>query len=283
MANETKLSSLQLVAAYIDANIAPVLRANVVMFNLCHIVNFEKGSDSKKLRAKVAQTAAIVAEAAEATVAEYTQSTPGTLQAQKAVVLNEISEESEEFGGLTLDEVTMEQGLAIAEKIDTDTLALFAGFSNSVGSTGVNIAPAELIEAAYKARLANVPGPLAYVLHPIQTFDLQSAIVASAAPVWGNSAMIDLLNAQPNANSFRGNFMNIPVFDSSNCATANAGADRVGACINAKLAIALGVGRGTSTLIETDISKRTKQVSTDMYFDVNEYLDLCGCKIVTDA
>lgn len=283
MANETKVSSLVTVAAYIDANIAPVLRAATVTMGIVYQTQFESGSSSKKLRKRTAQSAAIVADAAAASNAEYVISAGNTLTQQKAVVLNEISEEAQKFGGLNLQEVTSEQGLAIADKIDTDLLALFAGFSNNVGSTGVDLTIANMISASYTVRAANAGGPLVYVLHPIQHYDIQNAIVASTAPVWSVPQNIELLGGQPLPNGYVGKFFGIDVFVSSNCATANSGADRVGACFNPKLALAMGVGGSVETMVDIDATKRTTLINSAFYYDVKEYLDGAGCAITTDA
>lgn len=283
MANETKVSSLVTVAAYVDANIAPVLRASTVTTGIIYQTQFEVGSSSKKLRKRTAQTAAVVGDAAAATVAEYTISAGNTLTQQKAVVLNEVSEEAMKFGGLSLQEVTTEQGLAIADKIDTDVLALFAGFSNNVGTSGVNLSIDNMISASYTVRAANAGGPLVYVLHPIQHYDVQSAIVASSAPVWSIQQNVEILGGQPLPNGYVGKFFGIDVFVSSNCATANAGADRVGACFNPKLALAMGIGGGVETIALPDATKRTTLLNSAFYYDVKEYLDGAGCSITTDA
>lgn len=284
MAGETKISSLVTVAAYVDANIAPVLRDNNVMMGIVYTTPFENGSEAKKLKHKAGQTAAVVAEAVAATVAEYVQTAGNTLTQKKVVVLNEPSQEAFKFGAFQLEELVQEQGMAISDKIDIDTLALFAGFSNSVGTTTVDLTINQLSEAAYKVRLAKAPGPIVYVLHPTQVFDIQAHIISSAAPVWSNPSMIELLNSQPKPNHFRGSIFGIDVYDSNNCATANAGADVVGACLNAALALAMGTAGGTDTIIDPmTATKRTQNVSSAFYFDVKERLDGAGCKIVTDA
>ena len=282
MAGETKVSSLVTVAAYIDANIAPVLRAANVVLGIVYSTQFQQGSNSKKLKSKAAQTAAVVAEAVGATVAEYTQTAGNTLLAKKAVVLNEYSEESELFGGLSLQELTEEQAMAISAKIDTDVLALSAGFSSSVGTSGVDLTPAQLATAFYTARLANAGGPLVAILHPIQVSDIQQAIITSGAAFWSNPQEVAIMNGQAQANGWRGSYLGVDVFESTNVPSANAGADRQGMVINPKLAIALGTMGGTRTLINTDVTKRTTLISTAFYYDCKEYLDGAGVAVTTD-
>lgn len=283
MANETLYSNFITVAAYVDAHIIPVLRAKVIMPMFCRIVNLDNGSNSKQLRQKNAQTAVVVAEATAATAAVYQHTSPATLLAKKCVVVNEPSEESEKFAGASLSEITAEQGEACAAKVDVDAMALFAGFSNTVGVSGADLTVAQLIQAAYFVRAADAGAPIVYVLHPMQTYDVQKEIVASSAPVWSNPALVSLLQAAPQANGYRGTFMGADVYDSTRVATANGGADRAGACLVPGVALALANIGGTDTIVQDSVLKRTKLVSTDLYYDVKEAVDGAGCAIITDA
>lgn len=283
MANETKVSSLVTVSAYIDANIAPVLRAANVVLGIVYGLSFQLGSNSKTLKSQAAQTAAVVAEAVAATSAQFQQTAGNTLLAKKAVVLNEYSEEAELFGGLSLQQLTDEQAAAISAKIDTDVLALSAGFSSTVGTTNVALTPAILATAAYTARLANAGGPLVHILHPKATSDIQQAIITSGAAIWSNQNFVDIMNGQAQPNGWRGKYLNIDVYESTNVPTANAGVDRGSMTINPKLAIALATMGGTRTLALQDVVKRTVNISTAFYYDTKEYLDGAGVQIISKA
>src|SRR5436190_1946066 len=219
------------------------------MLNLMYTVNLPPGSDSKKLRQRTAQTASIVAEAAEAPTTIYSIIAGNTLTAKKAVVLNELSEEAQLFGGLNLDEVRMEQGLAITEKLDTDACGLFPGFSSSSDHNGQPLQPSHLIEADYKVGLANVPGPRIFVLHNIQTYQIKSFIVAANATVWGNPTVPNLLGDYANlqANGFVGTIFGEDVYETQHVPTVNVGVDRCGACLNPQYALAAATVRPPNT------------------------------------
>ena len=61
------------------------------------------------------------------------------------------------MGGL--EPYAMELGKALANKIDTDIMAEVADFTNSVGSTGVNMTEADFLEAIYMLESGNAVGP----------------------------------------------------------------------------------------------------------------------------
>ncbi len=281
MAGESLYSDQVTLAAYIDDGIMEVLRTTNVMTNLMYTVNLVKGSNSKKLQSRNAQTAAVVAEAAEATPAVFGRTAGATLTAKKIMVLNELTLEAELFGGLNVDEVRTEQGLAISEKVDIDACALFSGFSNTAGTTGTALTIDALLEADYKAGLSLAPGPRIFVLGNIQVLHVKKHIVSSGASVWANPTVTNLLGEQSQPNGHVGWILGRAVFETQHVPIINAGADRCGACLNPLYALAAAYVRPPNTEVEGNSSKRTREVSTDYFYDVKERLDGAGCGIVS--
>ncbi|WZO97305.1 hypothetical protein EP7_004330 [Isosphaeraceae bacterium EP7] len=253
------------------------------MLNLMYPVNLVKGSNSKKLQSRNAQTASVVAEAAEATPAVFGKTAGATLLAKKVMVLNELTLESELFGGLSPDEVKVEQGLAVSEKVDTDACALFPGFSNTAGTTGVALTIDKMIEADYKAGLSFAPGARIFVLGNVQILHLKQYIVTSGASVWANPMVSNLLGEQAQPNGFVGYILNRAVFETQHVPLVNSNADRCGACLNPMYALAAAYVRPPNTEVEGNSSKRTREVSTDYFYDVKERLDGAGCGIISKA
>lgn len=110
---------------------------------------------------------------AAAAVAEATDISANTAFAPTAVTLT-VGEvglkltltDLQAMGGIVgMEHYGMEAGKAVAEKRNTDLVALMAGFSNSVGSTTVDLTEATFLAAIAQLRGAKVPGPYVTVLH----------------------------------------------------------------------------------------------------------------------
>ena len=182
------------------------------------------------------------------------------------------------MGGL--EPYAMELGKALANKIDTDIMAEVADFSNSVGSTGVNMTEADFLEAIYMLESGNAVGPFAAVLHPIQVHDLRTALAASTGAVWGGpSAPAADLGAFAS-------LYGVDVYKSTNCASVNTNADRQGVMmpVGAQSGLAYVLKTAARTEFQRDASLRaTEIVVTAIYGDecVNTAAN-GGVAIITD-
>ena len=72
-------------------------------------------------------------------------------------------------------------GNAIATKMDQDLIALFDGFSGSLGGTTVELTAAYLFQAAATLRANKVTGRIVGVFHPYQTYALKSNLTNTFA------------------------------------------------------------------------------------------------------
>ena len=72
-------------------------------------------------------------------------------------------------------------GNAIATKIDTDLIALFDGFSSSIGTAGAEITVADLFKAAATLRANKVTGVINAVVHPYQAYQLKANLTNTFA------------------------------------------------------------------------------------------------------
>lgn len=285
MALETEYSNYITVAAYLDSAIAPVFRSAAIMPNLVHLVNFQAKSDSVKLRKAGSVSATAATESTVHATSEYTETSPATLTAAEIKVYMEISDKALKFGGADLQALARECGVACAQKFDTDALALLDSLNGGtqVGSSGVDCTPGVLLQASYTVRAANVPGPLVYVLHPVQIYDVQDDLINTTASAWSNETMLTLLNGQPPlSNGFAGSFMNIPVYQSTLTESVNAGADWAGGCFSPQYALAAGFAGGVETKLGYNVAKGVTEIGVSMWYDVKEYNDSAGVSIETD-
>jgi hypothetical protein len=164
------------------------------------------------------------------------------------------------LGGL--EPYAIELGKALANKIDTDLLATVSSFTNTVGSTGVDITETNFLEAIYTLEADNAKGPFVAVLHPIQIHDLRVSIKDSAGSLWGGpSAPAGDLGAMAS-------LYGVDVFQSTNCASVNVDADRQGVMmpLGNQSGIAYVLKTGINTELERDASLRaTELVVTGIY------------------
>lgn len=285
MANETEYSNYQTVAAYLAAEISPHFRSKVVMPNLMKGFNFQNKSDSIKLRKAGSVTATTATESTDHAVSEYTETSPNTLTAAEVKVYMEVSDKARAFGGADINALVAECGAAIAQKFDTDALALADALNGGtvVGTTTVDATPANLVEAAYIVRANNVPGPIAYVLHPAQERDVKDDIIASTGTPWSNTQYLDILGGQqPANNGFRGTFFDVPVYISTNTESLNTNADWGGVCLDVNEALAYGVYGDIMVDIGYNVKKGVTEIGVRLWYDIKEYNDTAGVAIVTD-
>lgn len=125
---------------------------------------------------------------------------------------------------------------ALDEKVE-DTLAnLLSGSSNTVGSTGVDLTSAVMINAQYTIKTLETPHEdFVYVLTPnqVQELQLEQAVVANGTgAVWYQQGDLSFFNFAPDVprNGYRGTFMGIPIFEYSHSLRTlmNASADVAG-------------------------------------------------------
>lgn len=178
-----------------------------------------------------------------------------------------------------------EAGKAVAEKLITDITALGAGFSTTIGSTGVNLTEQNFRDGKTTLIAAKVPGPYFAMLHPQQVNDLEGSIgsTISAAGTTGTSARAETndLSMGPGLNA--GTFYQVQVLSSSTVPTANAGADRAGMMAASGRALAYVEKWGARSELERDISKRATEVAVTSAYAVGELDDTSGVAIITDA
>lgn len=173
-------------------------------------------------------------------------------------------------------------GRALGDKLDIDICALFAGFTNVVGSTGVNISLANLLDAIFTLEVSDAAGLGGFVavLHPRQTADLRTELEADSGSIYTNTSPSSLSKSMA---GYFGNWFGIDIFQSTNVPTANAGADRAGGLFVRDYA--LGMVQKWAAKVEAMRWAPIRGwvlVATAMY-GVFEIEDLAGVEVTTDA
>jgi N4-gp56 family major capsid protein len=177
-------------------------------------------------------------------------------------------------------------GRSLADKLDVDICTLLGGFSNVVGTTTADLALANLLDAIYTLEVndADGTGAAVAVLHPRQTADLRNAVDAEAGVAYSQVAGSRAAElGQAKSPGYFGTWFGIPIYQSTNVPTVNAGADRGGGMFTS--GYALGMVEKWGAKVETmrwPPIRGFVLTATAMY-GVGEIEDAAGVEIATDA
>ena len=178
--------------------------------------------------------------------------------------------------GNPADELGTVLGNAIATKMDKDIIALFDGFSTSLGATTTELTAAYLFQAAATLRANKAPGRLVGVFHPYQTY----ALKANLTDTFANPNGGDLQN-EAMRNGYVGTIAGIDIFESANV-TVDGSGDAKGA-IFAPEAIAVAMKRDFEIEPQRDASNRAFELNATAVYGVGELDDSYGVEMYFDA
>ena len=178
--------------------------------------------------------------------------------------------------GNPADELGTVLGNAIATKIDTDLIALFDGFSGSIGTAGSEITVADLFKAAATLRANKVTGVINAVVHPYQAYALKANLTNTFANPNGG----DLQN-EAMRNGYVGTIAGINVYESANVSIDGEG-DAKGA-VFAPEALAIAIKRDFNIEPQRDASNRAFELNATAIYGVGELDDSFGVEMLSDA
>lgn len=200
-----------------------------------------------------------------------------------------------------LEEEAMRLSAMLYEKAETDCIALLDDFTDTAGSTGVDIDVSVFLTALFKLE-QNEPehGEFVALLDIEQIRTLRSDLTSNGATadgvVWMQQADASVVNYidDVSKNGLKGSLLGIPMFQlaPSLSLSVNAGAD-VGGALIARGSGAPGQGqRGPCVfleghpikfLVDVDASARTIELIGIWEYAVAEHTDAHGVSIITDA
>ena len=178
------------------------------------------------------------------------------------------------------------------------------GFAATAGTSGVNFAADDLMEAIALLEIGSVQGQLMFLGHGRQFADLRSdlANASGGALQWHPPVQEQL--AAANGRGYRGRFLDVDMFSSNEVKTANAGADYAGglfgrgAVLHGDMTLesesddqlllgsSEGVGgRSGKVLFERERSATTAETKyvTHRHLGASIGIDEAGVTIITDA
>ncbi len=175
-------------------------------------------------------------------------------------------------------------GRALGDKVDVDICGLLDDFSNTVGTTTVDLAVTDILSAIYTLEAADAPKPFVGVLHPVQINDLRLALESNAnAPFQSNGIRAGTNELGPAGNGFAGEWFGLPLYFSTNVVTANAAADRAGAIFSRNYALGM-VEKWAAKIVPMYWPPiRGWVLTATANYGVFEIEDSAGVSVITDA
>jgi N4-gp56 family major capsid protein len=167
-------------------------------------------------------------------------------------------------------------GNSIATKMDKDLIALFDGFSSSLGAAAQEITVADLFKAAATLRSNKVTGPMYAVVHPFQAYQLKANLTNTFANPNGGDAQNTAM-----VNAYVGTIAGIDVYESANV-TVDGNDDAKGA-VFAPEALAIAMKRDFQIEPQRDASLRAFELNATAVYGVGELDDTFGVEMLFDS
>lgn len=177
--------------------------------------------------------------------------------------------------------VAEEHARAYKEKMDTDLLGLFSGFSTGESSAGNAINLGDLGVGRARVKGASEPGPepFYYVLHTYHAWDIQGSILPLSSGNAGNP--LDGVSQEVVRSGLLGQLFGTPVFESGLISVDSS--DDAYSAIFSKEAILLVVTDEGSMRPERDESLRATELNYVGEYGFGEWVDSYGFYFLNDA
>jgi len=168
-------------------------------------------------------------------------------------------------------------GEALARKQDADLIALFDGFSTTLGDGTGAISPAVIFNALSTLRANSLPAnECAVVLHPKIAYDLKSGLTNTFAG-------LDTENSNEALRSgFVGTLAGMPIFETSNMANTGTAGDYKGGAMH-KDALAIAMMQDVKIETQRDASLRADEIVATAVYGVGEIHDTYGVELHHDS
>lgn len=167
-------------------------------------------------------------------------------------------------------------GNAIATKIDNDLIALFDGFSTSLGAAGQEITVADIFKAAATLKNAKAPGQYSAVISPFQAYQLKANMTNTFANPNGGDLQNEAMRS-----GYVGQIAGVNIYESSNI-SADVDDDAKGG-VFAPEAIAIAMKKDFNIETQRDASLRAWELNATAVYGVGELEDSYGVEMLFDS
>ena len=278
MANESTSSTLSELYTEIVAEAQFVATEQSIMRNLVRNYQITGGGKAVEVPIYSAISAAAVAEATDLSNTAVDPSS-ATITASEVGVMTTLTDLARNSAPRNVAaDIGRLFGEGIAKKQDQDLIALFDGFSTTLGDGTTAISAASVFNALSTLRANSLPiNECAVVLHPKIAYDLK----ANLTNTFANANANDLAN-EALRQGFVGRLAGMPVFETANMANTGTAGDYKGGAFH-RDAIALAEMQGLKVETQRDASLRAEEIVGSMAYATAELFDEYGVGILGKA
>ena len=278
MANESTSSTLSELYTEIVAEAQFVATEQSIMRNLVRNYQITGGGKAVEVPIYSAISAAAVAEATDLSNTAVDPSS-ATITASEVGVMTTLTDLARNSAPRNVAaDIGRLFGEGIAKKQDQDLIALFDGFSTTLGDGTTAISAASVFNALSTLRANSLPiNECAVVLHPKIAYDLK----ANLTNTFANANANDLAN-EALRNGFVGRLAGMPVFETANMANTGTAGDYKGGAFH-RDAIALAEMQGLKVETQRDASLRADEIVATAVYGVGEIHDSYGVEMHFDS
>tara|TARA_X000000950_G_scaffold112882_2_gene142072 strand:+ start:1255 stop:2100 length:846 start_codon:yes stop_codon:yes gene_type:complete len=168
-------------------------------------------------------------------------------------------------------------GEAIAKKIDQDLIALFDGFSTSIGGAGTELSIDNIFKAVATLRQAGVPGPYYGVFNPKVIYNVKKTLTNTFV----NPNAGDLQN-EAMRTGFIGQIAGVNIFESSNV-DGTTDTDNCKGGIFSRDAIGFALMQDLKIETQRDASLRATEIVATAVYGAGELHDSYGIEMLNES
>ena len=278
MANESTSSTLSELYTEIVAEAQFVAQEQSIMRNLVRNYAISGGGKAVEVPIYSAVSAAAVSEATDLSNTAI-DPTSVTITASEVGVMTTLTDLGRNAAPRNVAaDIGRLFGEAVAKKQDQDLIALFDGFSTTLGDGTAAISAASVFNAAstLRANALNL-NECAVVLHPKIAYDLK----ANLTNTFANPNAGDLQN-EAMRSGFVGSLAGLRIFETSNMSNTGTAGDYKGAAMH-RDALALAEMQGLKIETQRDASLRADEIVATAVYGVGEIHDSYGVEIHMDS
>lgn len=281
MANETTSSSISELYTEIIQEAIFTFQETSVMRPL--VTTYNIAGQGKQIAVPIFPTvsASAVAEGTDLSNTEVNP-TETTITASEVGVMTTLTDLARESSSRPIaQDIGRVFGEAIAKKVDTDLVDLFASFAsgNDLGSAGTELTADLLLKAESTLRALNVPRPYYAVFHPKAVFNLKKTL--TQAGYSGTATALSSTGENVFGSGFVGNIFGIDVYENANV-TVDGNDDSVGGVFHP---MSLGLAMKMDFKLETqrDASLRATEIVGTVTYGKGVVKDDYGCQVTVDS
>ena len=278
MANESTSSTLSELYTEIVAEAQFVATEQSIMRNLVRNYQITGGGKAVEVPIYSAVSASAVAEATDLSNTAVDPSS-ATITASEVGVMTTLTDLARNSAPRNVaGDIGRLFGEAIAKKQDQDLIALFDGFSTTLGDGTTAVSASSVFNALSTLRANSLPiNECAVVLHPKIAYDLK----ANLTNTFANANANDLAN-EALRNGFVGRLAGMPVFETANMSNTGTAGDYKGGAFH-RDAIALAEMQGLKVETQRDASLRADEIVATAVYGVGEIHDSYGVEMHFDS